>query len=75
MRGPIKEKATGRFYSGGDDVEDDIAIDIDNVATRAPQDTTGDADTVLVTDDATTDGVTIDNDAAPVRDDETDDQK
>jgi cold-inducible RNA-binding protein len=42
MRGPIKEKATGRFYAV-DDAEDDTAIEIDNVATRAPEDTTGDA--------------------------------
>ena len=74
VRGPIKEKATGRFY-GSDDVEDDTVIDIDNVATRAPEDTTGDAATDTVTDGATADGVTVDNDATPVQDGETDDQK
>ena len=74
VRGPIKEKATGRFY-GSDDVEDDTVIDIDNVATRAPEDTTGDAATDTVTDGATADGVMVDNDATPVQDGETDDQK
>ena len=64
-RGPIKEKATGRIYAV-DDIEDDAAIDIDNVATRAPDDTT---------DDAATDRVTTDNGAAPGQDDETDDQE
>ena len=62
-RGPIKEKATGRIYAV-DDVEDDAAIDIDNVATRAPEDGT---------DDAATDDVTTDN-GAPGHDDEADDQ-
>ena len=36
-RGPIKEKGGGRIYAV-DDLEDDTSIDIDNVATRAPQD-------------------------------------
>ena len=70
VRGPIKEKATGRFYAV-DDVEDDTVIDIDNVATRAPRDTTDDAET----DDTATDGAATDGDATPVQDDETDDQK
>ena len=60
---------------GSDDVEDDTVIDIDNVATRAPEDTTGDAATDTVTDGATADGVMVDNDATPVQDGETDDQK
>jgi RNA recognition motif-containing protein len=34
-RGPIKEKGGGRIYAV-DDLEDDTSIDIDNVATRAP---------------------------------------
>ena len=62
-RGPIKEKATGRIYAV-DDVEDDAAIDIDNVATRAPEDRTGDA----ATEDVMTDN------SAPGHDDEADDQ-
>ena len=74
VRGPIKEKATGRIYAV-DDAEDDTAIDIDNVATRAPQDATVDAETDTVTDDATTDGATADDHATLARDDETDDQK
>ena len=74
VRGPIKEKATGRIYAV-DDAEDDTAIDIDNVATRAPQDATVDAETDTVKDDATTDGVTADDHATPAQDDETDDQK
>ena len=36
-RGPIKEKTGGRIYAV-DDLEDDSAIDIDNVATSAPAD-------------------------------------
>ena len=36
-RGPIKEKGGGRIYAV-DDLEDDSAIDIDNVATKAPED-------------------------------------
>ena len=36
-RGPIKEKNTGRIYAV-DDLEDDAAIDIDDVATKAPDD-------------------------------------
>jgi len=63
-RGPIKEKATGRIYAV-DDVEDDAAIDIDNVATRAPKDPT---------DETATDDVMTDNGATPAPDDETDDQ-
>jgi RNA recognition motif-containing protein len=41
-RGPIKEKNTGRIYAV-DDLEDDAAIDIDNVATKAPNDEPDDA--------------------------------
>ena len=40
-RGPIKEKGGGRIYAV-DDLEDDSAIDIDNVATKAPADETDD---------------------------------
>jgi RNA recognition motif-containing protein len=64
-RGPIKEKATGRIYAV-DDVEDDAAIDIDNVATRAPEDGK---------DDAATDDVMTNDGATPAKDDETDDQE
>lgn len=64
-RGPIKEKATGRFYAV-DDIEDDAAVDIDNVATRAPGDTA---------DDAATDDVMKDDGAMPAKNDETDDQE
>ncbi len=64
-RGPIKEKATGRIYAV-DDVEDDAAIDIDDVATRAPKD---------VSDEAATDDVMTDDGATPAQDDETDDQE
>lgn len=64
-RGPIKERATGRIYAV-DDIEDDAAIDIDNVATRAPND---------FTDDAATDDVMTNDGAAPAKDDETDDQE
>ena len=41
-RGPIKEKGGGRIYAV-DDLEDDTSIDIDNVATRAPEDETVDS--------------------------------
>lgn len=64
-RGPIKEKATGRIYAV-DDVEDDAAIDIDNVATRAPKD---------LSDEAATDDVMTDDGATPAQDDGTDDQE
>jgi cold-inducible RNA-binding protein len=64
-RGPITEKATGRIYAV-DDVEDDAAIDIDNVATRAPKD---------LSDEAATDDVMTDADATPAQDDGTDDQE
>ena len=60
-RGPIKEKNTGRIYAV-DDLEDDAAIDIDDVATKAPDDDAD--DTVSSPDDA----------AVPAKDDETDDQ-
>ena len=36
-RGPIKEKTGGRIYAV-DDLEDDSAVEIDNVATSAPAD-------------------------------------
>ena len=64
-RGPIKEKATGRIYAV-DDVEDDAVIDIDNVATRAPDNPTDDAaaDDAITSDAATT-----------AKDDETKDQE
>ena len=52
VRGPIKEKATGRIYAV-DDAEDDAAIDIDNVATRAPENRNDDA--ALAKDDETDD--------------------
>lgn len=72
MRGPIKEKATGRTYAL-DDAEDDATIDIDNVATRAPD---SDMDDTATDDAATDDALTdTDADAAPAQDDETDDQK
>lgn len=61
VRGPIKEKNTGRIYAV-DDLEDDAAIDIDDVATKAPDDDTDDA--VASPDDA----------VMPAKDDETDDQ-
>ncbi len=64
-RGPIKEKATGRIYAV-DDAEDDAAIDIDNVATRAPEDGTN---------GAAADGAVTDTDTTPARDDGTDDQE
>ncbi len=67
VRGPIKEKATGRIYAV-DDVEDDTAIDIDNVATRAPEAASVDAAADTVMDDA-------DKHATPAQDDETDDQE
>ena len=73
MRGPIKEKVTGRIYAV-DDVEDDTTIDIDNVATRAPQDA-ADAAADAAADDATTDATPTDDSATPASDDETDDQK
>ena len=52
-RGPIKEKNTGRIYAV-DDLEDDAAIDIDNVATKAPTDDVDDA-AAATQDDGTDD--------------------
>jgi cold-inducible RNA-binding protein len=72
VRGPIKEKATGRFYAG-DDVEEDTALDIDNVATSAPKDPNLDTDSDGVTDDAA-DGMTSSPEAKPGQDGDTDDQ-
>jgi cold-inducible RNA-binding protein len=72
VRGPIKEKATGRFYAT-DDVEEDSALDIDNVATSAPKDPTLDTDSDGMTDDAA-DGMTSSPEAAPHEDGDTDDQ-
>jgi cold-inducible RNA-binding protein len=60
-RGPIKEKNTGRIYAV-DDLEDDAAIDIDDVATKAPDDDSDDA------------AAPVDDAATPAQDDETDDQ-
>ncbi len=77
VRGPIKEKATGRIYAV-DDAEDDTTIDIDNVATRAPQDAAdaaADAAAAAAADDATTDATSTADGATPARDDETDDQQ
>jgi len=65
VRGPIKEKATGRTYAL-DDTEDDATIDIDNVATRAPDSDMDDT----ATDDAATDDALTDTDAAPDKDDD-----
>ena len=36
-RGPIKEKTGGRIYAV-DDLEDDSTLDIDDIATKAPED-------------------------------------
>lgn len=36
-RGPIKEKTGGRIYAV-DDLEDDTGVDIDDIATKAPED-------------------------------------
>ena len=61
-RGPIKERTGGRTYAL-DDLEDDSAVEIDNVATTEPGD---DADAPDVPD------VEVD---AVAQDDETDDQE
>ena len=75
VRGPIKEKATGRTYAL-DDAEDDTTIDIDNVATRAPDSGLDDTATDdAATDDAATDDALTETDTTPAQDDETDDQK
>lgn len=54
VRGPIKEKATGRIYAV-DDAEDDTVLDIDNVATRAPKDPDFELDPDGVGDDTSPD--------------------
>ena len=61
-KGPIKEKATGRTYAL-DDLEDDAAIDIDNVATRAADANAG-AETDAETDTDTETDTAIDTDTA-----------
>ncbi|MSO84002.1 MAG: RNA-binding protein [Acidobacteria bacterium] len=65
QRGPIKEKATGRIFAV-DDVEDDAALDIDNVATRALEDGK---------DDTAAEDVVTNDGAETSQDDETDDQE
>jgi cold-inducible RNA-binding protein len=52
-RGPIKERTGGRIYAV-DDLEDDAAVDIDNVATSAPED--------AVAEDAVTEDVVEEKD-------------
>jgi RNA recognition motif-containing protein len=47
-RGPIKERTGGRIYDV-DDLEDDDAIEVENLATKAPED--ADADTGTTEDD------------------------
>jgi RNA recognition motif-containing protein len=42
-RGPIKERSGGRIYAV-DDLEDDSDVEIDNLATSAPEDATKDDD-------------------------------
>jgi len=70
VRGPIKEKATGRISFVGD-TEDDSALDIDNVAMRAP--VAPDLDTDLTADAAESDA-TPGNDASAGTDGDSDDQ-
>jgi RNA recognition motif-containing protein len=52
-RGPIKERTGGRIYAV-DDLEGDDALEVDNVATKAPEDadtdTDQDVDTVPIAD-------------------------
>lgn len=60
-RGPIKEKNTGRIYAV-DDLEDDAAIDIDDIATKRPDDDVDDA------------AAPVDDAATSAQDDETNDQ-
>jgi RNA recognition motif-containing protein len=43
-RGPIKEKTGGRIYAV-DDLEDDSTLDIDDIATKAPEDDLKDDET------------------------------
>ena len=73
VRGPIKEKATGRIYAV-DDAEDDTVLDIDKVATRAPADPDLDADTDTVTDDAVESDATSSRDATSGDNGDSDDQ-
>jgi cold-inducible RNA-binding protein len=75
VRGPIKEKATGRL-NAFDDTEDDTVLDIDDVATRAPVDPDLDLDTDAdpVTDDAVESDVTTSEDASAGKDGDSDDQ-
>ena len=70
VRGPIKEKTGGRTYAL-DDLEDDSAIEIDNIATKMP----GEDDSDAV--DATTEDVeaTTEDVDTTTQDDETDDQE
>lgn len=68
VRGPIKEKATGRTYAL-DDSEDDTVLDIDDVATRAPRDPDLDANSDL---ESGSEGVS--DDTSPTQDGESEDQ-
>jgi RNA recognition motif-containing protein len=52
-RGPIKERTGGRIYAV-DDLEGDDAVEVENLATKAPEDADVDAATTADIDTATT---------------------
>lgn len=58
-RGPIKERSGGRIYAV-DDLEGDDALELEDLATKAPED--GDTDTATTPD--------VENDAAELEDDD-----
>ena len=58
-RGPIKERSGGRIYAV-DDLEGDDAVEVENLATKAPED--GEIDTTTPAD--------VENDAADLEDDD-----
>jgi len=58
-RGPIKERSGGRIYAV-DDLEGDDAVEVENLATKAPED--GDIDTTTAAD--------VENDAGDLEDDD-----
>ena len=71
VRGPIKEKNTGRTYAL-DDTDEADSVDFEDLATRAPESLLDDTDDSPDTDDAGTDAADAASEAAPAPGDTTD---
>jgi cold-inducible RNA-binding protein len=71
VRGPIKEKNTGRTYAL-DDTDEGELVDFEDLATRSPESLLDDTDDSPDTDDAGTDAADAASEAAPAPGDTTD---